>query len=72
MDYSSVGFAKFIFGVLSQVNGLTLRTVADDAATILLPNGQTFTVTVTASRIKTIAPMTYTKPKVTKRGKEDA
>lgn len=43
------GFASLVFGALAQVSGLTLRTVASDAASVTLANGQQFTVTVTAS-----------------------
>lgn len=65
------GFASFVFGSLSQsANGLTIRRVADDAATVTLSNGQAFTVTVTASRPKQAAPMAYTKPEMAKRGKD--
>lgn len=54
-QFTPTNFARFVFGQLSQLGGIVqeVRTVADDAATVLLSNGQTFTVTVTTSRPKT-------------------
>ena len=50
------GFSRMLFGLLAQDGRLTINTVAEDAATIKLANGQAFTVTVTASRPK-VAPV---------------
>lgn len=64
-----IAFSRLIFGLLAQDGRLTINTVAEDAATIKLANGQAFTVTVTASRPK-VAPVAVD-DKPPKRGKVD-
>lgn len=64
-----IAFSRMIFGLLAQDNRLTLRAVADDAATVSYA-GQAFTVTVTASRPKVAVPAEAVPP--AKRGKAEA